>query len=301
MTADIRDLERLTHEDVVGLNFIRQNAPYLFRRHYRTGLRSHIMAVVHKQDACLEREGMALEGLRVYPRARPVKMLRIFRRRFSGLSQAEEELRGVKTVEGYLAPDYMAVSDEFLAELKTEGGHELVLCGLQEFVEGEMIDPWGCADDETLAKLMRRLAPPALAEEVPSQIASLVGKVRTEARNLADRLKRMAREAGRIPDLAGVGNLLLTPSGRIKLVDINNISRVLLGGPISLDDRGYPVCDKSVEALWLIECNIGGRRPDKSDPLYSSYLHPQRMEEVKKLERLFHAAQAGEAPFTGAQ
>jgi hypothetical protein len=301
LIADIRDSERLTHEDVVGLNFVRPNTPYLFRRHYRTGLRSHIMAVVRQQDAALEREGIVSEGLRVYPKARPVKMLRIFRRRFSGLSQAEEELRGVKIVEGYLAPDYMAVSDEFLAELKTERGTEMILCGLQEFVEGEMIDPWGSVDDESIAKLMIRLVPPFTAEEMKCDTALLVKKVRTEACLFADRLKRMAREAGRITDLAGVGNLLLTPSGRIKLVDINNISRIVLGGPISLDDRGYPVCDKSVEALWLIECNLGGRRPDRSDPLYSAYLDPVRMEEVKGLERRFHAAQAGEAPFTGAQ
>lgn len=256
------------------------------------------MAVVEPREASLECEGIYLEGVKIYPRARPVRMLRIFRRRFSDLVEAEEELRGVKIVESYLAPDYMALSDEFLADLISEGSSEMILCGLQEYVQGEMIDPWGALDDRTIERLLKRLTPCGGFQE---GLGRLVKHVRAEAISFAERLKRMAYEAGRIPDLAGVGNLLLTSSGRIKLVDINNISKISIGGVIALDDRGYPVCDKSVEALWRIECFLGGRGPCLGEPLYRAYLDPVRMEEVRALEGLFHSSQTRDAPFTGAQ
>jgi hypothetical protein len=43
---DIRDRETLQHGDIVSLNFIRADCPYVFRRHFRCGLRSHILEVL---------------------------------------------------------------------------------------------------------------------------------------------------------------------------------------------------------------------------------------------------------------
>jgi len=298
LDRDIRDIEGLVHDDVVGLNFVKANPLYVFRRHYRTGLRSHIMAVLDPEDVRREREGVVSEGVRWYPRARPIVMLRIFRKRFRNLSHAEEELRSVKTIEGFLAPEYIALSNEFLVDLKVRGGSDILLCGLQEYVKGEMLDPWGSQDDDFLKRIRKR--PGIGGDKAEGDSGEWLKAVRVEALVFVESIKKMATEALRIPDLAGVGNLLLTESGRIRLVDINNVSRVSFGGGIELDDRGYPVCDKSVEALWRMERFLAGREPDPEDPLYSSYLTATRMKDVKELERIFHAEQGRGAPFLGA-
>ncbi|EFK09223.1 conserved domain protein [delta proteobacterium NaphS2] len=49
---------------------------------------------------------------------------------------------------------------------------------------------------------------------------------------------------------------------------------------IYCDEKGYPVCDKSVEALSLLQRKLLGQSMDKKDPV--------RMKEVRTLERLFH-------------
>ena len=98
----------------------------------------------------------------------------------------------------------------------------------------------------------------------------------------------MILRAGLIPDLAGDGNLILTDAGDIKLVDINNISPVSFSPDIYLDDKGYPVCDKSVEALYEIEKSLAGHSPDPSDRLYKTFFDPGRMFSVSAIERDFH-------------
>ncbi len=98
----------------------------------------------------------------------------------------------------------------------------------------------------------------------------------------------MARDANHIPDLAGIGNILATAEGQVKLVDINNISRVWFDHHIRVDDKGYPVCDKSIEALSLLEKHCIGRVDFKNDPVYQIFLDPQRMREVRSLERAFN-------------
>jgi hypothetical protein len=85
-----------------------------------------------------------------------------------------------------------------------------------------------------------------------------------------------------------VENLLITPAGNIKLVDINNISKVFLGPKINLDDKGYPVCDKSIEAISMLEKKLLGKSIDKTEKLYKIFLDPQRMKEVVALEEKFH-------------
>ena len=116
MIDDIRDNPYIDHKDVLGLNFIKDPGTYVYRRHYRQGMRSHIMEVLDPKDVEYETKGIVIDGLKLYPRAQPLNMLRIFRTRFNALKNAEEEVRRVKTIETYLAPDNFARSNEFLVD-----------------------------------------------------------------------------------------------------------------------------------------------------------------------------------------
>jgi hypothetical protein len=97
----------------------------------------------------------------------------------------------------------------------------------------------------------------------------------------------MILEVNHVPDLAGIGNLLLTREGDIKLVDINNISHVSFDPQVRIDDRGYPVCDKSIESLSLLEQGLLKKPLREDDVIYKTYLEPGRMEEVKAIEKEF--------------
>ena len=103
--------------------------------------------------------------------------------------------------------------------------------------------------------------------------------------NLARTMKALQRAS---LWLAGVENLLITHTGDIKLVDINNISKVTFEPTISIDDKGYPVCDKSIEALSLLEQKLLARPIDMRETIYRAFLDPQRMKDVKALEKEFH-------------
>ncbi len=285
---DPRDKLSLTHEDVVAMNFVRAPGIFVYRRHYRAGLRSHIMQVLLREDVDRERTGVLRDGLRHFPKARPIKMLRIFRTRFNNLMEAEEELARFKIVETYLAPLYMARSNEFLVDFASRGRREPILCGLQEYMEGETINPWNRLDDEELASLRERMS--ELTGAAPQ--GDWNDMVRSRAGEFVQRVKDLISKAGYVPDLAGSGNLILTPSGLIKLVDINNISRISPASFIPLDDRGYPVCDKSVEALFMLEKNLAGHPLDRENDIYRVFLDPARMEKVLALEGRFHRTQA---------
>jgi hypothetical protein len=248
------------------------------------------MAVLRPEDVKREKEGIERDGVTWFPKAKPVKMLRVFRTRFDRLEDAMPELKRVKVVEKYLAPEYMARSNEFLVDYCIHGKYETLLCGLQEYVEGEILDPWGPLYQHSLWALFCRMAD---CEEHQTgskqdQIEKWTGAVRSKAEKALAQIRNMIREACLIPDLAGVGNLVLTPSGGIKLVDINNISQVSCEADICCDDKGYPVCDKSVEALSLLEQKLLGRLVDKTDPVYGVFLDAGRMKEVQVLEKVFH-------------
>lgn len=285
---DPRDKPSLTHDDVVALNFVRAPGIYVYRRHYRAGLRSHIMQVLVREEVDRERTGVLADGVLRFPKARPLKMLRIFRTRFRNLREAGEELSRFKVIETYLAPLHMARSNEFLVDFTGRGQRELLLCGLQEYMEGETINPWNRLDDKELASLKERM--PDL--ESPESQKEWIANVRARAEGFVRRLKQLISKAGYVPDLAGSGNLILTPSGLIKLVDINNISRISSGSSIPLDDRGYPVCDKSVEALSMLEKNLVNRPLDPQDEIYKIFISPARMDKVRALEMQFHRTQA---------
>ena len=70
-------------------------------------------------------------------------------------------------------------------------------------------------------------------------------------------------------------------------MDINNISETSIDSNIHLDDRNYPVCDKSIESLSLLEQGLLQRPLQQDDIIYQTYLEPSRMEEVKALEKEF--------------
>jgi hypothetical protein len=255
MAQDIRDMPFIGNDDVINLNFIRNPCPYVFRRHYRQGLRSHIMEVLRPEHIEKEVSGTLVNGRRWYPRARPQKIFRIFRTRLKTLANALDEIARVKILEQYLAPVFLAKSEEFIVDYAGPEGRDIMLCGFQEFVEGEILDPWGVLDPEKLMITMyHRLC--GDKAHTGAEKERWMNATRTMAAHFLARIKQMIMEREHLPDLAGVGNLVMVASGQIKLVDLNNISRVALNTDILLDDRGYPVCDKSIEALALLERNL---------------------------------------------
>ena len=286
MQEDVREKAYLNEEDVLRLNFIRDPGTYIYRRHYRQGLRSHILEVLSPEDVKNEKNGVIIDGAKWYPRAEPLKMLRIFRMRFQNLQEAIEEVERVKMIESYLGPDNFAKSVEFLVDYQMNGKTEILLCGLQEYIKGAILDPWDRLDDIHLTSILRRISFETFedAEDIGDE---WVGEVRLRAKEFITKIKKMILEAHHVPDLAGIGNLLLTREGDIKLVDINNISKVSFDSQVRIDDRGYPVCDKSIESLSLLEQGLLEKPLPEEDVIYKTYLEPERMEEVKALEKEF--------------
>ena len=286
MCEDIRDKPYITHRDILKLNFIRSPGMYIFRRHYRQGLRSHIMEVLTTHALEIETKGIMINDTRSFPRADPLKMLRIFKTRFENLAEAKEEIKRVKIIASYLVPDYIARSQEFLVDYIRHGKCRILLCGLQEYVKGVVLDPWGLLDKRHLISLLYDLGHKNDRDQ-KAKANLWIRIVRDKADKFIERIKQLIMEARFVPDLAGVGNLILTDSGEIKLVDINNISNVSFDTKIPIDDRGYPVCDKSVEALSLLEQKLLERSPDRKNPIYETFLDPARMDEVKEIEKGF--------------
>jgi hypothetical protein len=286
MPEDIRDQPSINHADVTALNFVRSSPPYVLRRHFRQGLRSHIMEILDPADVEIEQSGTIVDGMRWFPRAEPRRMFRIFRSRLKTIDKALTEIGRVKIVERYLAPDFMAISTECIVDYHGPDGWDLVLCGFQEYVQGEILDPWTLLDAGDLL--------PAMYDTLGHKGRTLslsreewIRDVRQKSVQFIESIKKMIDDAGHIPDLAGAGNLMITVNGHICLVDINNISRIDFDSAISLDEKGYPVGDKSIEALALIEEKILGRPVDRKEILYMHFLDPVRLEGVKQKEELF--------------
>ncbi|GAB6906876.1 hypothetical protein JCM12296A_27120 [Desulfosarcina cetonica] len=292
MEIDIRDRATLNHADVTALNFIRATPPYIFRRHYRHGLRSHIMEILNPGDVAIEQSGTIMDGIRHFPMARPRRMFRIFRTRLKTLDEALGEIDRVKIVERFLGPDFMATSTECIVDYQGPAGREIVLCGFQSYVSGAILDPWTLLDSaELLGTLFDALGPATRTAALAK--AAWITKVQQQGAQFIQRVKRMVEKARHIPDLAGVGNLILTAGGNIRLVDINNISPVAMDDVIPLDEKGYPVCDKSVEALALIEEKILGRPVEIGEPIYRHFFSPRRRAAVREKEALFWQSRPG--------
>ncbi len=268
--------------DISTLNFIRNPNPYIFRRHYSRGLRSHIFWLLHPEDAAKESKGEIREGIRIFPKARPGKVLRIFKRDFACLQDVLTEIRRYKIMVSFLAPENMALSEEFAVTCLKSSGSKMLLCGLQDYVEGNILDPWGEIHLGRHSDLFRNMEIPV--ENDPAADA-FFRKIRNSAAQFVCRIRKMVEETGLIPDLAGIGNILLSAAGDFRLVDINNISAVTFGPEIRTDDKNFPVCDKSVEALSLMEEKLLGRMPDMSEKLYQAYLSPERKARAMEIIR----------------
>ena len=286
--ADIRDRRYLSHRDIPGLNFIKIDVPFVFRRHFREGLRSHIFEVHDPESVAIEKNGVAENGVRIFPRSVPFAMLRLMRYRFHSAGEALAEIERFHTMRRFLTTDLVADSEEFVVDYRIQGHMEPMVCGFQEYVAGEIFDPW--AFERHPGTL------PGLADQVLS--LQDTGMPRGEFLDLVDRnarrfvkaSKRMMNRSGLIPDLSGVGNLILTKDARFKLVDINNITHVCFDPKVYIDDKGYPVCDKSVEVLAILEEHFFGiHRPDlvRKDPVYRFFLEPDRLDRVREKEKAF--------------
>jgi hypothetical protein len=289
VTEDVRDKASLNHEAVISLNFMRDPNVYVFRRHYRQGLRSHIMEVLKRIDVAKEMTGVEIDGIKWFPRAKPIKMLRIFRTKFKRLEEAIEEIGTVKMIEKYLGPDHIAASNEFLVDYLVGGKWDLLLCGLQEYVEGEVLDPWVFITRAHLAGLLARMNKGS-GDKAETSMELRMQRVRIGVERFIEGVKRMVLEAGHVPDLAGEGNILLTPAGDVKLVDINNVSKVSFESRIEVDDKGYPVCDTSIKALSLLEQKVLDRSIDMKETIYRTFLDAQRMNEVRILQEQFDSS-----------
>lgn len=284
---DIRDKVSIRHDDVVALNFIRAPGAFVFRRHFRQGLRSHIMEILARADVALENEGTVVNGLRCFPRARPIYMLRIFRTRLATLAEALAEIARVEVVARYLGPDFAAASSEFVVDYHGPQGPAIMLCGLQAYVAGEIVDPWSLLDAERLLSSLYDSLHGARGLPLAHRPA-WIAAARLKAARFVWAVKRMIARERQIPDLAGAGNLVMSATGEIILVDINNISAVVFDDAIPLDDKGYPVCDKSVEALALIEEKLLGRKIDRQQAAYRFFLDPARKRRASAAETAFH-------------
>jgi len=286
MNIDIRDKPTLTHDDIQCLNFIRHHCPYFFRSHYREGLRSRLMQVLDPLDISHEINGTVQGGIRLFPVAQPLAMLRIFKKKFYDSQEVQKEIDNYKLVQRYLPKRHYAMSFEFIADYLQNGRKKILLCGLQDYVPGEAVDPW---HENTGLKIENHM------------LRSQTGTPANALQNLhsfVHSIKKMVQASGMIPDLAGVGNLIITPGGGIKLVDINNISKLGMETRVPIDDKGYPVSDKSIQALFQLENKILERPKTATDALYRFFLDPQRMKAVRAIEIDFHrlTAHAGNYP-----
>ena len=287
MQQDIRDIAYIDHNDVIGLNFIAADGKYFFRRHFRQGLRSHVMEILDPGDIEKEKSGVMINNRLHFPRARPKKVLRIFRARFTSLDEVLVEIERVKMTERFLTTEFVAQSTEIIVDYSSKWRKpSLLLCGLQEYVVGVVFDPWSLLMGSTLLKVLYdSLA--SLSQEPLICQDQWIKAVRHSGDQFVGNIRKMILQGGLVPDLAGVGNVLITPAGQIKLVDINNISQIVMDDTIRLDDKNYPVCDKSIEVLALTEEKLLDRAIDPEDPIYGTFLTAARKKQVKNIERQF--------------
>ena len=287
MELDIRNKAYIRHSDIIGLNFIKSPGRYVYRKYHKQGLRSQIMEVLDPDDVQKQTKGELNSGILYFPWAKPLKILRIFRSTFDSLDHTLDEIKRLKIVETYLPPDAYAKSHEFIVEYIRNSHHDVILCGLQDYVEGEPLNPWEITGKQHVANLligMRSKNNKALFPDT----RRLVKKIQKKADYFIQCVKKMILESKYVPDFAGMENLILTPTGNIKLVDINNISKVSFDDSIPLDDKGYPVSDKSIEAIAMLERKLLDRPLDKTEAIYRIFLDPERMKRVKRLEEAFH-------------
>jgi len=288
--TDIRDQAHLSGDDVKKLNFIHDSKNLVFRKYYRSGLRSHIFEVLWARDVLKETQGEIVDGIRIFPRAKPIKMFRILRNRFESKEAIFQEIEKYNSLLKFLGPGLIALSEEFIADYISRGESRIVLCGLQEYVEGQILDPWRLFGDNYLMDLFLSMSQTGdLRRQTVAESKKNVGKAKKNIAAFVKKIRQMIARTEYIPDLAGIGNLILTPTGDLKLVDINNIVEIKLNEAILLDDKGYPSCDVSIEVLSILERDLLQKEISMDDPLYRFFLSPERKKRVKAIENDFYA------------
>ncbi len=280
--VDIRDKVSLSGEEFKELNFINSSGKYEFRKYYRSGLRSHILEVLRSDDVKKETQGELVDGIRMFPRARPVNMFRILRHKFRSTTEVFQEIKKYPILLKALGPEYIALSDEIIVDYFRAGQDRILLCGLQEYVDGEILDPWRFFGRNYLHDLYKSM----IIDDLHVHI--LVNKAKSSIKGFVKKIRQMISDTGYLPDLAGIGNLILTPDAQLKLVDINNIVKIKLDDHILIDDKGYPSCDVSVEVLSILERDLLSKEIHMDDPLYKLFLAPSRRKKVKELEKAFY-------------
>ncbi|CCK81102.1 hypothetical protein [Desulfobacula toluolica] len=281
-TTDIRDRAYLSGSQVQSLNFIKDSGRYIFRKFYRSGLRSHIFEVIRAEDVLKETQGEITNGIRLFPRAKPLKIFRILRTRFKNKAAVFNEIKKYNLLFKFMGPELIAQSEEFIVDYTGTGKSRIILCGLQEYIEGEILDPWRIFGKNYLIDLFKS------TQTDESQNQAVARKARNNIAKFVKRIRHMIDDTRYIPDLAGIGNLILTRDGDLKLVDINNIVEIKLDDNILIDDKGYPSCDVSVEVLSILERNILQKDIQTNDPLYRFFLSSERKKKVKALEKKFY-------------
>ncbi len=267
---DIRDKQRLEHEDIIGLNFISDNAPYIFEFHYEQGLRSHIIRLLDPQDCRARDKGIEKDGIKTYPRPTPNYILRIYKSSIDP-EEAIGEIKKLNEIKKYMM-ESVAHSDEFVVSYKKEEHYEPIFCGFQEYIEGEVVDPWFCI-------------PKTYGESFPKKTNKFINRVKDTIKN-----------TGYIPDLAGIGNIIYNKDRGLVLTDINNINVVDYSDEIFLDNKGFPIIDTSVEALYNLETVVNGSaQPEK---LYEHYLEENRKTKCMSIRKKW--AKKDELPFLAA-
>ncbi len=280
---DIRDRPSLSGEEILNLNFINGSGPYRFRKYYRSGLRSHVFEVLQAGDIALEINGIVKNGVRVFPRAYPQKIFRIFRTRFTHADEIFFEINKYHMLLEALGTDHIALSEEFIVDYDINGKRQILLCGLQEYIDGEILDPWKISGPTYLAGLSGSF--PGIGEKKSAWVETAEKNIKT----FIKKIHQMIREKKYIPDLAGIGNLVLTRTGMLKLVDINNIVSIDFNPEIHIDDKGYPACDVSVHVLHMLETKLLGTDSKMNHPLYDFFLNKERKQRVKELEKQFYS------------
>ncbi len=283
-SINIRNKKNLTENDIRALNFINASSLYRFRKYYRSGLRSHIFEVLLADQLEQEITGTIENGIRVFPRALPQKMFRIFRNQFSNLDEIFNEIKKYNLLLSILGPEFIAISEEFIVDYTDTENSRILLCGLQEYINGEILDPWKIFDDTYLDQLYSFFTKP------DNTLKSFVSTARKNIDIFTKKIRELVTKHNYIPDLAGIGNLLVTPTGQLKLVDINNIVGVHFKDSIPLDDKGYPSCDVSIQVLFMLETKLLGKTVSPEDTLFQFFHTTDRMNRVKTLEKKFYTS-----------